>query len=360
MHVKIFKFSPCEVNDLVKFKRVDENRCYHVYYGTVVDVSNPEMIGVINNENDTRLDYPKGITIWINKKCILQIYSYKNIKRMSSRLALKSIWKKIIFREVKAVKYKNLMNIDYKYININGNVRVKHFKNINNIKVIPPRYHQNLSFNYYDYYGFTTGRFLRNNDKYYDREIFFSKKCYSELDFDRDVTGDFYIKKELNHCPPKPGQLICGLVENGEKGLFFRKWFVCSHEFLTLWTMVCEPHDESLKNKHSLNSIYGNSNKTFQNVKPIHNLINELDTSHYSANYIKNIQSSTKCLVHNIEKTALYFPDRYQQIAKILFKKALVSSSLSFSHEDVDSDYIKYFDDFIEKLKTNILWMKNL
>ena len=167
------------------------------------------------------------ISVFIICRCILQIFSHKNISKITPRLIIKNLWKNLVFREVKVSKSKRIKKIEYFYINNEGLERSKIYNTIEEAKKeVPEKYHRNIIISYYDYYGFTTQTALRNNDKYYDREIFFSKKCYAELNFDQDnPTLDFYYnnEKHLNDVPPVTDQLICGLVENGEKGLFYRK-----------------------------------------------------------------------------------------------------------------------------------------
>jgi hypothetical protein len=40
---------------------------------------------------------------------------------------------------------------------------------------------------------------------------------------------------------PRHNDLICGKVEKGEKGYFFSQWFICSDQFMRMWTAILYP-----------------------------------------------------------------------------------------------------------------------
>jgi hypothetical protein len=359
--------------DLLQEKNEDEiifNKSvkYSTYMGKIVDISRTGYIGIKLDSNDKRLDYPPGLTIYIERRQILQIYPSKIVEHLSPRLALKHLWKNLIFREVKTTKCSNLLYVEYRYIGKAGFERVKRFRSIeeayNNISF---EYHKNIVPCYEDYFGFTTEKAIRENDDYYDKEIFFSKKCYSELDWSSNPTGDFIINERgFNNENPFTGQLICGIVENGEKGLFFRRWFVCSREFLTLWTMICEPTDFSLTenpNMDLFDPIKNNWNKiekSKRRVKDFSKLLTELDTSCYSVNLKMELaERKRKYLTHNLERSALYYPNRYKQIAEILFSKGSLSKSEN-SVSEYSDDFIVNYTSFQKKLVRNLLWAKKI
>lgn len=333
-----------EIGDCIEFKRFvpdsESNSDYVISKGKIV-----------NNDNQDLLEvqiYSTGDICWVNPISIINYYPKPMIPRLSVRLMLKKKWKDLIFREVKTVKTKEQYTITYKYVNDNGFVRTKKFDSFEDaLQNVPDNKKHNIQFNYWDYYGFTTHRAIRNNDIYCHREIFFSKKCYGELNINNsnnsnngnsDINCGFCQRHGFNNVPPQKKQYICGLVEAGEKGLFFRKWFPCSPEFLILWTMVCEPDHHSLKNNINGNYIP----KTFNEI------LKELDTSKYDITNSKHsIEWKKKYYrINNVENHAIHMPNLYQRIAVKLFKT---------STKTKDELYQTYED----RLEKDLLWMKN-
>ena len=384
-HVSTILFKDCQIGDLVKFKDIKESdkdkmkrgiyveEKYSTYYATVVDVSSKSHLGININPKDKRLDYPNGLTIWIDRRSILQIYPQNIIPHLTPRLSLKHIWQDLIFREVKTIKCKNLKYVRYNYINKSGLNRIKQFKNLEEaLRNINLDQHKNISQHFDEYYGFTSDKAIRNNDKYYDQEIFFSKKCYCELDLsETNPTGDFILNyREYSDIAPRAGSLICGLVEKGEKGLFFRKWFVCSRQFLTLWTMVCEPKDSSLKKidnsnisfEHLLKNEVSVREKSKEKLKSLDMLLEELDTSCYQINFNLDISERQKRYVfQNLEKVALFFPNRYKKICNLLFENGFLKKEDSYgASRSYSEDEMEDFDYFQKKFIKNIMWSSRM
>lgn len=367
-------FEKCEIGDYVKFKAIKQNvkekmktgvfvtDKYSSYYGVVVDVSKPGYLGLNIDQKDKRMDYPVGITIWIDRRAVLQIYPSEIVKQITPRIALKHLWKNLVFREIKTTKCRGMKYAQYNYISKSGFERQKRFPNLDEaLRNVDHRHHKNITVHYDEYYGFTYDKALRNNDKYFDREIFFSKKCYCELDFnDKNPTGDFLINERgFNDIPSRPGSLICGLVENGEKGLFFRKWFVCSREFLLLWTMVCYPKDPSLMEDSTSFEHFSNESET-RNVKNLDKLLFELSTSDYQPNLSLDIHDrQQRYIFRNLERTALFYPNRYQRICNVLFSKGFLTKSEEDSRS-YSEDYQDDYTPFQKKLVKNLIWAKNL
>ena len=332
---KKFRFENVEDGDFVKFKFLKEDK-HHICYGVVKDTSQDGYLGLGIRKHEipelTEMD------CYIDRRAVLQIYPKDYVKTLTPRLALKHIWKDLTFREVKTVKPIDLLYVEHRYISKTGFETSSRFSNFEEAcSIVPVEEHHNICGYYRDFFGFTTTSFLRKNDKYQNREVFFSKKCYSELDWSEDPTGDFLIdERGFNSLPVSEGSIICGIVENGEKGLFFRKWFVCSREFLTLWSMVCDPSHHSLLERKST----GWFNQVDYKVKSFNTLLKDLDASGYSIDFKLSLEEKKKKdLVHNVERTALYFPNRYKKVAQVLFPEGEIKYSA-----------------FQKKLKENLLW----
>jgi hypothetical protein len=326
--------------DCIEFKHFtsipnNEPQEYTTRKGRVIDIvrSNLLKVEIIDPDWDS-----SDRICWINPGSVTEHYPKSQIQSLSLRLLLKKLWKNLIFREVKTVKTKEPYAITHQYINESGFVRSSRYRSVNEaMAMVPPKFHDNIRMLYTDYYGFTTDRIVRSNDRYYDQEIFFSRKCYGELNLAGDnITAKFPPRRGFSMVPPYKKQYVCGLVGKGEKGLFYRKWFVCSDEFLKLWTMIFYPSHSSLRDSNF-------------SPKSMAGLIQELDTSHYNTmnNHAMSIdQKREEYQVHNVESTAVCFPDLYQKIAK-----AICSGG---NKSNTDSMYLTYE----EQLHKDLLWMK--
>lgn len=334
-----------DVGDIVKFKiykdpidtRSTEFRKegdFETFYGTVADISRKNSyIEVTVDEGDRRDTLPKGIPIKIETRQIIQHFPRNLVRNLTPRLALKHLWKDFTFREVKTVNIKNskLLYVEYKYVSKSGLERSLKFNSYEEAcDHIDSAYHHNIVPHYEDFFGFTTEVTIRNNDVYTDKEIFFSKKCYTELDWnDHCPTGDFHLyNRGFNSVPPRPETLICGIVENGEKGLFFKKWFCCSKEFLTLWTMICQPTDPSLYSSYLQDPSHcdwiperATDNTGGRTLKDLESLLKEVDTSWYSPT--REDVSSSNFAFHNVERTALFYKSRYKEVIETVFRHHL-------------------------------------
>ena len=333
-----------DIGDCIEFKRFSPSVTtdtfeYILCNGQVIDNSNPDLLEVSVYNNTTK-EFDDGVC-WVNPSSIIRYYPKIKIPRLSPRLILKDIWKDLIFREVKTVKTKEQLTVTYEYINDSGFVRTECYDSIEDaFDDVPRDKHCNIHVHYRDYFGFTTHRAIRNNDIHCNQEIFFSRKCYGELNLNGNtITGNFSMRRGFKTIPPRKKQYVCGLVETGEKGLFYRKWFVCSKEFLTLWTMICEPDHYSLKNKKEDGSYV---------TKDFEEIMKELDTSVYDVSILDRDIETKKELYrsYNVENQALYIPNVYQRIAQSLFK---------LSKRDTDFLYPMYEDRF----RSDLIWMKN-
>ena len=280
---------------------------------------------------ETNLAKNEILKILISPSSVIAHYPLDTLSYLSLRIVLKQKWKDLIFREVKTFKATDPFLITRQYINNDGFVRTQTFRNMaetyrynssvgsNGTGTDWDLNKNNIEVHYKDYFGFTTDRTIRDNDIYFNQEIFFSKKCYSEINLNgKVITADFGPRRGFKSIPPKNKQYICGLVEQGEKGLFYRKWFVCSKEFLKLWTMICEFDHYSLK--VNVNGEY--------KPKPFEDILSELDTSHYDISNNSDISLVDKqklYKVYNLENAAIHIPDLYQRVAKAVFAPALAT-----------------------------------
>ena len=255
--------------------------------------------------------------IFINHDNIIRHCPRDKISKMSFLEGLREIWSGLIFRSVKAIiKNSNELTIvEYVKIDENKKIQIETFPNLKEaFSKVPKKYHRNIRGRYKEYYGFTTSNIIRQNDTYEGKEIFFSKKCHSELKLDFDATGRFSKNDIENTWPPRKDQIICGIPEQGEKGLFFRKWFVCSRQFLTLWTMIFYPNHPSLCDEYIV------ANKSIYKPKSFDRLLMELDTRLLQPNYDQSISEiQDRYRIFNVESCALQSTDKYQIIAKLAF-----------------------------------------
>ena len=125
--------------------------------------------------------------------------------------------------------------------------------------------------------------------------------------------------------------------------------------------MICEPNHPSLMENVNViddelpKDIWVSSiRKKKKKIKEFDVLLNELDTSCYSINMKNDLeQRRKKHYVYNLERAALYYPNRYKQVAEVLFSSRGINESNSFSE---DGDYTE----FQENLVRNLLWSKRV
>ena len=314
--------------DFIEFKRnisFSNEYEYVTCKGKIINTTNKSLlvVKIIKNNKDLTKIVSESIC-HVNPLSIVNHYPKNKIPKLTLRLVLKQLWKNFIFREVKTTKTKDVKTIIYKYVNEYGFSRFKTFNDIPTAyKTVPKELQKNIRVYYEDFYGFTINQSYRSNDIYHDQEIFFSKKCHGELNLvGTHISGKFHSRRKINILPPKKKQYICGLVGNGERGLFYKKWFVCSHEFLILWTMICEPGHHCLKK---------NENNHFT-TKSLAELLYELNM------HKKN------------ENLSIHNGNIYQNLAKILFKP-------STSVADINQLNLLY-KSYEKELNKCLMWMK--
>ena len=89
---------------------------------------------------------------------------------------------------------------------------------------------------------------VRKNDKYKGQVISGVSSHHAEIDilnasFEFKATNTTRVPPRTNLCDGNSSDLICGLVEKNKLGLHYKKWFICSEQFLRLWTMICAPEE---------------------------------------------------------------------------------------------------------------------
>jgi len=88
---------------------------------------------------------------------------------------------------------------------------------------------------------------IRTLDRFIGFNIRFDSERYAEIDIVQEGTFDMkYIKNDVFPHANKDTKLypdiICGLVKKNNDGEhYFEKWFICSSQFLRLWTLVMLP-----------------------------------------------------------------------------------------------------------------------
>lgn len=107
---------------------------------------------------------------------------------------------------------------------------------------------QNCWYNYTFFFGFTSAVHVREPEPFKGSQIFFDSRSYAELDFDSDQSGWFSSDKRLWECSsaPQPNDLVCGIVEQTNRGPAYKKWFKCSEQFLLLYTILFYPKHNTL------------------------------------------------------------------------------------------------------------------
>jgi hypothetical protein len=125
-------------------------------------------------------------------------------------------------------------------------------------------YEKRVQEEYYNYFGTTVSLDTRSRYRPAEEEpICFEMKNYSQFDF-RTMKFDESEKRYKCRVPPRamirrgrkivrPADLLCGTVKNEGETWYYDKWFVCSEQFLRLWTLI------TYKEHGSFISLYGSN-----------------------------------------------------------------------------------------------------
>ena len=141
----------------------------------------------------------------------------------------------MIFRRVTKIHKRDFLEVRY-YVDIDS---YEIIDDDDLTKYRESEYEKNVEERYNMYRGMVSKSKLRDNDKYAGESIAFYSQTYSEFVF---LELDFV--KATNYVPPRPGDLICGIVSRTDKGLVYDNWFNCSDQFLRTWTAIMyDKHD---------------------------------------------------------------------------------------------------------------------
>lgn len=170
-----------------------------------------------------------------------------------------------------------------------------------------------VHYNYYD--GFTNKKGLRDNDPFHGKSIYFSKKGvdsnYTSIELTPHHRYGWFNDDTKGECsiPPRKEQIICGIVRENDKGLYYKKWFICSPEFLYLWTLVRKGPDPNL-NKETI--------------------LRKVDCSHYSNykynNKLTTQQKNARLICNNYEDTVKW--NSYVDIVRYIIDNELDYNAL--------------------------------
>ena len=177
------------------------------------------------------------------------------------KIMLRGLWKNLVVQKVKFVDLKaQKMSCVTKYtLDEKGNQQDKF--SVDSSSLSADKEEAVYEINYSHYFGFTM-----NN-------VHFARENYNSFDWTISETGYFGTIGNFlgGYCPPLKGQYICGIIEENQKGKFFKKWFTCSQQFFEFWSFIMS------EKKEALNSQY------------IANLRKLTDTSHYHTDNYSNV-----------------------------------------------------------------------
>lgn len=166
----------------------------------------------------------------------------KNEQARALRSALRGKFKNLIFREVCSVNAKpeNLRQIRV-YSPNHGTpyYRVVESSNGKNCEKI------------YSQYTFITSRArIRPNDQYREEIVGLSNNA-RYYDFTEGCNFEFVSVGNNLPPPPKVGDIVCGevLPKQAGKNVMYGRWFICSRQFLLMWTAIMYDTHEIFKGK---------------------------------------------------------------------------------------------------------------
>lgn len=152
--------------------------------------------------------------------------------------SLRELWGNLIFRRVKNVVMRDDQLIGIKYVYVDDEAQIN-IQRVSSYDDVSDELRHNARSAYKNYFGFTYKKRLSCDS--YNKEIFFSKKDYAQIDLHNKVTGKFSSPKnysKISQIPPDTNALICGLVEDGPRGPHFKRWFICSDQFYNMWLHI--------------------------------------------------------------------------------------------------------------------------
>lgn len=155
------------------------------------------------------------------------------------KILLRGRWKDLVMRKVKMVKVpEKVLGVSKYVMDERGNVDTcRGWDTWGSVpdKIEPDTFYDNY---YSNYFGFARKFGEDAKDIHFSRD---SKSCkYVGLDF--NVNHTCWFSGWANHMggyhPPLVNQFICGIVEQGEKGPYFSKWFICSDQFFHFYKFI--------------------------------------------------------------------------------------------------------------------------
>ena len=88
------------VGDYVKFKTLKgEDKTFDIHYGKVTELHEATGHIGIKVKEDENTNFPPGLTIYIEKKQVIQVYNPKMIPNLSPKVSLKHICKILSFEK---------------------------------------------------------------------------------------------------------------------------------------------------------------------------------------------------------------------------------------------------------------------
>lgn len=127
-------------------------------------------------------------------------------------------------------------------------------------------YDKNIVHEYKSFTFTTTRTALRPNDPLDGKWISGHSGSFVELDIYRWV-----LVRKRTTVPPRPKDLVCGILDKTKNKPTFYKWFICSEQFYRMWTIImCGTVDFKVNDKEDLkrklmtgNRLCGASYKKF-------------------------------------------------------------------------------------------------
>lgn len=217
-------------------------RGYDVYLDSSVGYSlqnNAE--GVPTPENRDAKESVNGDIVMMKKIFVPTI----NLKKMTFDIETQNIKNKfapLIFRRVFNTTYLEKVNT---YKEAYDGSREEFLEEVNlpkhphNQKNEWLKYHKQCLVKKGNYLGTTTNKPIRKNDLIGNVQINFypSNRVDMNEHFDLVDLPDENARYDI----PYKGDLICGTVQRDENGwYYYSKWFLCSEQFLMLWTFVVQ------------------------------------------------------------------------------------------------------------------------
>jgi len=194
------------------------------------------------------------------------------------KIMLRGLWKDLVVRKIEGVitKEKDILSVHKITIDNEGCLHneMEGLVGLNGTKTHEDEDKALYENSYDHFFGFASSWKTSKHDNC-NGKIYFQQNKYNSFDFNIHKTGYFgdIGNFTCGYISPLKGQYICGIVEKGPKGFFYKKWFSCSPQFVNFWSFLMSNRTPDIN--ALLKSVDTRCYSVFDNFKDIKSMAME-------------------------------------------------------------------------------------